>query len=167
MSALAVPSSPAAIKKLEKQFSKEAKREDAQVKQALKDVQSTEKHKAKTQKAAVKADQTIEKITKAETATLKPSTKPPTTTTPSSSTCATQSGTPRRVKHQEDERLEAELEAKKARAAEVLQAQLAHAEERKTKILELREKAGIATPESTPRNSDASSGASHTMPDGA
>jgi septal ring factor EnvC (AmiA/AmiB activator) len=50
MSALAVPSSPAAIKKLEKQFAKEAKREDAQVKQALKDVQSTEKHKAKTQK---------------------------------------------------------------------------------------------------------------------
>jgi hypothetical protein len=31
------------------------------------------------------------------------------------------------VKHQEDERLAAELEAKKARAAEVLQAQLAHA----------------------------------------
>jgi hypothetical protein len=31
------------------------------------------------------------------------------------------------VKHQEDERLTADLEAKKAHAAEVLQAQLAHA----------------------------------------
>lgn len=49
---------------------------------------------------------------------------------------------------QEDERLTAELDAKKARAAEALQAQLAHAEERKNQIRELREGAGIATPES-------------------
>lgn len=50
MSTLSVPSSPAAIKKLEKQFGKEAKRENSEVKEALKAVQSIEKQKAKAQK---------------------------------------------------------------------------------------------------------------------
>ncbi|KAF7330762.1 hypothetical protein MVEN_02414900 [Mycena venus] len=148
MSTLNVPSSPAAIKKLEKQFAKEAKREDAEVKQALKDVQSIEKQKAKAQKAATKADQAIEKITKIETVSQKALNK---------------------ATHQHDSvvvnlrNAERDAEAlaflcvylaKKAHAAEVLQAQLAHAEERKIKILELREQAGIATPDS--RLSDAS-----------
>ncbi|KAJ6543840.1 hypothetical protein B0H19DRAFT_288440 [Mycena capillaripes] len=147
MSTLSVPSSPAAIKKLEKQFAKEAKREDAEVKKALKDVQNIEKHKAKAQKAATKADQTIEKITKAETATLKALNQ----ATHHHDAVVVDLRSAERdaeVKHQEDEKLTAELEAKKAHAAEVLQAQLAHAEERKTKILELRQSAGIATPES-------------------
>lgn len=50
MSTPTVPSSPAAIKKLEKQFGKEAKRENCEVKEALKAVQSIEKQKAKAQK---------------------------------------------------------------------------------------------------------------------
>jgi CII-binding regulator of phage lambda lysogenization HflD len=86
---LSVPASPASIKKLEKQLNKEAKREDSEVKHALKEVQSSEKSKAKAQKvlaplnlsvsriaqfpskAAMKAEQMIEKLAKIETATLK------------------------------------------------------------------------------------------------
>ncbi|KAJ7755679.1 hypothetical protein DFH07DRAFT_821376 [Mycena maculata] len=154
MSALTVPSSPAAIKKLEKQLAKQAKREDAEVKHALKDVQSTEKHKAKAQKATVKAEQIIEKIAKAETATLKALNK----VTHQHDTVVVDLRNAERdgeMKRQEDEKLATELKAKKAHAAEVLQTQLAHADERKTTLRQLREGAGIATPEST--LSDASS----------
>ncbi|KAJ7499304.1 hypothetical protein FB451DRAFT_1428754 [Mycena latifolia] len=140
MSTLNVPSSPAAIKKLEKHFAKEAKREDKEVKQALKD-------------ASVKAEQTVEKIAKAETSTLKALNK---ATHQHDAVLVDLRGAEREAEMMrlEDERLTAELDAKKARAAEVLQAQLAHAEERKTQIRELREGAGIATPDS--RLSDAS-----------
>ncbi|KAJ7873363.1 hypothetical protein B0H14DRAFT_146634 [Mycena olivaceomarginata] len=153
MSTPTVPSSPAAIKKLEKQFGKEAKRENCEVKEALKAVQSIEKQKAKAQKAATKADQAIEKLTKIETVTQKALNK----ATHHHDAVVVDLHSAERdaeVKHQEDERLTADLEAKKALAAEVLQAQLAHAEERKAKISQLREQAGIATPES--RLSDAS-----------
>ncbi|KAJ7667632.1 hypothetical protein DFH06DRAFT_1322225 [Mycena polygramma] len=124
--------SPAALKQLEKHI---------------------EKHKAKAEKAAVKADQTIEKITKAESATLKALNK---ATHHHDAVIVDLHSAERdaEVKHHEDEKLTADLEAKKAYAAEVLQAQLAHAEERKSKILELRQTAGFATPES--RLSDAS-----------
>ncbi|KAJ6567254.1 hypothetical protein DFH09DRAFT_1471222 [Mycena vulgaris] len=153
MSTLSVPSSPAAIKKLEKQLAKQAKRESAEVKHALKDVQSIEKSKAKAQKAAAKADQAIEKITKAETATLKALNK----ATHQHDAVVVDLRSAERdaeLKRQTDERLTAELAAKKAHAAEVLQTQLAHEEERKTQLRELREGAGIATPDS--RLSDAS-----------
>ncbi|KAJ7477112.1 hypothetical protein B0H11DRAFT_2281314 [Mycena galericulata] len=154
MSAPRVPSSPAAIKKLEKQFAKQAKREDAEVMQALKEVQSTEKHKTKAQKAASKADQVIEKISKVETATLKALNK---ATHQHDAVVVDLRNAERdaEMKRQEDAKLTAELEAKKAHAAEVLQTQLAHAEERKSTLHELREGPGIATPEST--LSDASS----------
>ncbi|KAJ7122802.1 hypothetical protein C8R44DRAFT_155006 [Mycena epipterygia] len=153
MSTLAAPSSPAAIKKLEKQLAKQAKREDAEVKHALKDVQSTEKYKAKAQKAAFKAEQTIEKIAKAETATLKALNK---ATHQHDAVLVDLRSAERdaEMKRQEDEKLTADLEAKKAHAAEILQTQLVHAEERKTQLRDLRESAGIATPES--RLSDAS-----------
>ncbi|KAF7354973.1 hypothetical protein MSAN_01412500 [Mycena sanguinolenta] len=138
MSALNVPTSPAAIKKLEKQFAKEEKRDTVAVKDALKDVQSTEKLKAKAQKAATKADQTIEKITKVETVTQKALNK---ATHQHDAVVVDLRNAERdaEVKHQEDDRLTTELEAKKAHAAE---------EEHRTKIRELREQAGIATPES-------------------
>ncbi|KAJ7688348.1 hypothetical protein B0H17DRAFT_1202912 [Mycena rosella] len=147
MSTLAVPSSPASIKKLEKQFVKEAKREDKEVKHALKDVQSTEKSKAKAQKASIKAEQTIEKIAKVETASLKTLNK---ATHQHDAVVVDLRGAERdaELKRQEDQRLTAELEAKKAHAAEVLQTQLTHAKERETKLRELREGAGVATPES-------------------
>ncbi|KAJ7781635.1 hypothetical protein B0H16DRAFT_1710826 [Mycena metata] len=147
MNTLSVPSSPAAIKKLEKQFAKEANRESKEVKRALKDVQSTEKDKAKAQKAAAKADQTIEKITKAETATLKALNK----ATHQHDAVVVDLRSAERdaeVKRQENERVTAELEAKKKHAAEILNAQLAHAEERQTQINDLKQTAGIATPDS-------------------
>ncbi|KAF8211528.1 hypothetical protein K438DRAFT_1958622 [Mycena galopus ATCC 62051] len=153
MTTLSVPSSPAAIKKLEKQLGKEAKRESKEVDQALKDVQSIEKQKAKAQKAATKADQAIEKITKIETVAQKALNK----ATHKHEAVVVDLHSAERdaeVKHQEDDRLTADLVAKKARAAEVLQVQLVHEEERKTQIRELREQAGIATPDS--RLSDAS-----------
>ncbi|KAJ6510214.1 hypothetical protein C8R47DRAFT_787648 [Mycena vitilis] len=105
--------SPASLKQLEKQYSKEAKREDAQVKKALKDIQSLEKHKAKAEKAAVKADHTIEKITTAESATLKALNK---ATHHHDAVIVDLHSAERdaEVKHHEDEKLTAELEAKKA-----------------------------------------------------
>ncbi|KAJ7237190.1 hypothetical protein B0H12DRAFT_1057404 [Mycena haematopus] len=147
MSTLSVPSSPAAIKKLEKQLAKDEKREAAGVKAALKDVQSTEKHKAKAQKAVIKADHAIEKMTKSETAAQKALNK----AAHKHDAVVVDLHSAERdaeVKHQQDNKLTADLEAKKAHAAKVLQEQLAHAEEHKNKIRELLEQAGVATPES-------------------
>ncbi|KAJ7067874.1 hypothetical protein C8F01DRAFT_1116081 [Mycena amicta] len=147
-------SSPAAIKKLEKQFNKEAKRESTEVKDALKAVQATEKLKAKAQKASNKAEEVIEKITKLENATLKTLNK----ATHHHDAALVELRNAERdaeLKREEDKRITEDLEAKKARAAEVLQAQLANTAERNTKIRELREEAGLvpkasgtATPES-------------------
>lgn len=47
---MSIPSTPSSVKKLEKQLTKEAKREDKEVKHTLKDIQSLEKQKTKTQK---------------------------------------------------------------------------------------------------------------------
>ncbi|KAJ7087216.1 hypothetical protein B0H15DRAFT_950104 [Mycena belliarum] len=160
MSTLSVPSSPAAIKKLEKQFNKEAKREDSEVKHALKDVQSTEKYKAKAQKV----HHARQLVPPTETATLKKLNK---ATHQHNAVLVDLRGAERdaevrflpatgilqtispQMLRQEDERLTAELDAKKARAAEALQAQLAHAEERKNQIRELREGAATTLPATT------------------
>ncbi|KAJ7229070.1 hypothetical protein GGX14DRAFT_616628 [Mycena pura] len=147
MSAPSVPSSPAAIKKLEKQLKKEAKREDVDLKHALKDLQAAEKLKAKAHKSASKAEETIEKITKIETATLKALNK----ATHEHDAAVVELRNAERdadLRRQEDERLAADLEAKKARAAE----RLTHMpqEERKNMIRELLDGGGgLATPEST------------------
>ncbi|KAK7061384.1 hypothetical protein R3P38DRAFT_3250767 [Favolaschia claudopus] len=147
MSAITVPSSPAGIKKLEKQLAKDAKREDESVKQALKDVQSTEKQKAKSQKAAEKADHALGKITKAETASQKALNK---ATHQHDAVIVDLRSAERdaEMMHQVDDKLTADLEAKKKHAAEALQSQLVHAEERQSKLRELREQAGIITPDS-------------------
>ncbi|KAJ6627438.1 hypothetical protein B0H10DRAFT_2210371 [Mycena sp. CBHHK59/15] len=142
MSTPNIPPSPAALKKFEKQLNKEAKREDSEVKHALKDVQATEKSRAKTQKSAIKAEQTIGKLAKVETATLKALNK----ATHHHDAVVVDLRSAEKdaeIKRHEDEKLAAELGAKKARAAEALQAQLAHAEERQTKLREMREGAGL------------------------
>ncbi|KAJ7283423.1 hypothetical protein C8J57DRAFT_1292517 [Mycena rebaudengoi] len=140
---LSVPASPASIKKLEKQLNKEAKREDSEVKHALKEVQSSEKSKAKAQKAAIKAEQMIEKLAKIETATLKALNK----ATHQHEVVVVDLRSAEKdaeIKRAEDEKLTAELEAKKAHAAGVLQAQVAHQEEREAQLRELREGAATA-----------------------
>ncbi|KAJ7162597.1 hypothetical protein C8R43DRAFT_303041 [Mycena crocata] len=153
---MSIPSTPSSVKKLEKQLTKEAKREDKEVKHTLKDIQSLEKQKTKTQKASIKAEQTIEKLAKVESATLRALNK---ATHQHDAVLVDLRSAERdaELKRVEDEKITAELAAKKEHAAEILKSQLAHAEERKTQIRELREGAGIATPES--RLSDASDAA--------
>ncbi|KAJ7237189.1 hypothetical protein B0H12DRAFT_1075646 [Mycena haematopus] len=135
MSALSLPQSPAEIKKLEKQFAKEEKREATEVKDARKEVQSTEKQQAKALKAATKADHTIEKIIMSESVAQKALDKAAHTLNKA------EHKHDALLKYQEENKLTADLEAKKAHAEEVLQAQHVHAEEHKTKIRELLEQA--------------------------
>ncbi|KAF7331842.1 hypothetical protein MKEN_00064300 [Mycena kentingensis (nom. inval.)] len=153
-----IPASPKDIRKLEKVYNKEAKRESAEVKSALKAVQATEKLKAKTQKAANKAEETVEKITKLESTTLKALNK---ATHHHEAALVELKNAERdaearqtcfflppdtdyaQLKRHEDEQLTADLEAKKAHAADALKAQLANTEDRNNKIRQLREEAGL------------------------
>nr|GAT46171.1 predicted protein [Mycena chlorophos] len=148
MPSSSTPNSPAAIKKLEKQLNKEAKRESTEIKEALKAVQTMEKLKAKAQKASNKAEETIEKVTKLETATLKALNK----ATHQHDAALTDLRAAERdaeLKRQEDKRISTDLDAKKAFLAESLHAQAANTEKRATQIRELREEAGLIPKETT------------------
>ncbi|CAK5276114.1 unnamed protein product [Mycena citricolor] len=142
--------SPKIIKKLEKKYAKDAKREGEDVKQVLKDVQSIEKEKAKAQKASrasIKAEQKVEKINKLETATQKVLNK----AVHQHETAVVELQNAERdaeLKRQEDKRLAAELDAKRALAAEALKMQIENAEGRANQLRELRGE-GTTTPDST------------------
>lgn len=64
------PTTPALVKKIEKGIMKEAKNEDQNLKQAIKELSQTEKAEAKAQKAAIKAEQQLIKLEKYEQSTL-------------------------------------------------------------------------------------------------
>jgi len=61
---------PALVKKIEKGIMKEAKNENQNLKQTIRDLSQSEKAEAKAQKAAIKAEQQLIKVEKYEQATL-------------------------------------------------------------------------------------------------
>ncbi|KAJ7162596.1 hypothetical protein C8R43DRAFT_302972 [Mycena crocata] len=137
-STTALPSSPSELKQLEKQIFKEAKTEANQVKHTLKDVASTEKAAAKAQKSANKADKQNEKLGKQESTAAKAVNK---ATHHHESVIADLTSSDRdvKLKHQQDLKLHADLEAKKRHAEQLLHTQKAHDDAREEKLREVRE----------------------------
>ncbi|KAJ7755680.1 hypothetical protein DFH07DRAFT_959315 [Mycena maculata] len=129
-----------ALKHLEKQIIKEAKVEASQVKHTLKDVDATEKAAVKAQKSVNKAEKQNHKLSKQEAAAAAALNKAAhhhdavTTDLASSERDV-------KLKHQQDTKLHAELEAKKAHAEELLHTQKAHDDAREAKLQEVREAA--------------------------
>ncbi|KAJ7283421.1 hypothetical protein C8J57DRAFT_1709831 [Mycena rebaudengoi] len=141
--ATSLPTSPDALKRLEKQITKEANAEAAQVKHVLKDVQHTEKSAEKAQKSVNKAEKQNEKLSKKEAAAVKAVNKA-THTHDNLLNDLTSSDRDVKLKQQQDIKLHAELEAKKARADELLKAQKNHDDAREAKLRDVREAAAVA-----------------------
>ncbi|KAJ6567257.1 hypothetical protein DFH09DRAFT_1471224 [Mycena vulgaris] len=140
----ALPSSPSELKHLEKQILKEAKLEASHVKHTLKDVDATEKAAAKAQKSVGKAEKTNAKLSKQEAAAAQALNKA-THRHDSVVTDLTSAERDLKLKHQQDVKLQAELEAKKGEAETLLHSQKAHEDAREEKLREVREAAAAAT----------------------
>ncbi|KAJ7688347.1 hypothetical protein B0H17DRAFT_1332079 [Mycena rosella] len=142
--AATLPSSPSELKHLEKQILKEAKVEASQVKHTFKDVDATEKAAAKAQKSANKAEKQTEKLGKQEAAAAKALNK---ATHHHDSVLTDLSSSERdlKLKHQQDVKLQSDLEAKKAQAEALLHTQKVHDGAREEKLREVREAVAAAT----------------------
>ncbi|KAJ7477113.1 hypothetical protein B0H11DRAFT_1917081 [Mycena galericulata] len=133
-----LPSSTSELKQMEKQFTKEAKVEASQVKHTLKDVDATEKAAVKALKSVHKAEKLNDKLSKQEVAAAQALNKA-THHHDVVTTDLTSSDRDVKLKHQQDTKIHAELEAKKAQAEQLVQIQKAHDEAREVKLREARE----------------------------
>ncbi|KAJ7781636.1 hypothetical protein B0H16DRAFT_1878302 [Mycena metata] len=104
-----LPSSPSALKHMEKELVKEGKTEANQVKHTLKDVEATEKAAAKAQKSVNKAEKQNAKLSKQEETTAKALNKA-THRHEGAVTELTSSDRDVKLKHQHDVKVQSELE---------------------------------------------------------
>ncbi|KAF8211529.1 hypothetical protein K438DRAFT_1958623 [Mycena galopus ATCC 62051] len=133
-----LPTSSSALKHMEKQLLKEGKIEADQVKHSLKDVASTEKDAAKAQKLVNKAEKYNEKLSKQEAKAANALNKAE-HQHDSAVTELTNSDREVKLKHQQDTKLQAELEAKKAHAEKLVNSQKVHDDARQARLNEVRE----------------------------
>ncbi|KAJ6627436.1 hypothetical protein B0H10DRAFT_1941180 [Mycena sp. CBHHK59/15] len=157
-----LPTTAAELKHLEKQITKEAKAEAKQVQHTLKDVSATGKAAQKAQKSVTKAEKQNEKLANQEVASAKALNKAThhhenivndlTSSERDVKACKPRSwrrfpinrGFFTQLKHQQDAKLSAELEAKKGQAKQLQETQRAHDAAREAKIQEMREAAQVA-----------------------
>ncbi|KAJ7367907.1 hypothetical protein DFH08DRAFT_1070704, partial [Mycena albidolilacea] len=130
-----LPTSSSALKHMEKQLLKEGKTEANQVKHSLKDVASTEKAAAKAQKSVSKAEKQNEKLSKKEATTAKALNKAE-HRHDSIITELTNSDREVKLTHQQDAKLQTELETKKLQAEKLVNSQKIHDEAREAKLRE-------------------------------
>ncbi|KAF7330763.1 hypothetical protein MVEN_02415000 [Mycena venus] len=133
-----LPTSTSALKQMEKQLVKEGKTEANQVKHSLKDVASTEKAATKAEKSVNKAEKKNEKLSKQEASAAKALNKAE-HRHDSAVTELTNSDREVKLKHQQDVKIHAELETKKAQAEKLVNSQKVHDEAREGKLREVRE----------------------------
>ncbi|KAJ7047746.1 hypothetical protein C8F04DRAFT_1386933 [Mycena alexandri] len=138
-----LPTSPSALKHMEKELVKEGKTEANQVKHTLKDVEATEKAAAKAQKSVNKAEKQNAKLSKQEETAAKALNKA-THRHESAVTELTSSDRDVKLKHQHDIKVQSELETKKAQAEKLANTQKMHDEAREAKLSEVREAAAKA-----------------------
>ncbi|KAJ7179468.1 hypothetical protein C8R46DRAFT_641530 [Mycena filopes] len=138
-----LPTSPSALKHMEKELVKDAKHEASQVKHTLKDVEATEKAAAKAQKSVAKAEKQNGKLSKQEEAAAKALNKA-THNHESAVTELTSSDRDVKLKHQHDSKLQTDVEVKKAQAEKLVHMQKLHDEAREAKLTEVREAAVAA-----------------------
>jgi len=138
-----LPASSSALKQMEKQLVKEGKTEANQVKHSLKDVASTEKAAAKAQKSVNKSEKQHDKLSKQEVSAAKALNKAE-HRHDSVITELTNSDREVKLKHQQDVKLQAELEAKKAQAEKLVNSHKVHDDVREAKLREVREAETVA-----------------------
>nr|GAT46170.1 predicted protein [Mycena chlorophos] len=133
-----LPNSPAQLKHLEKTLRKESKDEDKQVQHVLKDVAHTEKSASKATKALNKAEKQNEKLGKNEMHTAEAMNK---ATSKHNRAVNELESSDRdvKLKQQQDVKLHADLEKKKAHADQLVEGQKAHEAARDAKLSEIRE----------------------------
>ncbi|KAJ6516276.1 hypothetical protein C8R45DRAFT_959567 [Mycena sanguinolenta] len=133
-----LPTSSSGLKHMEKQLLKEGKTEANQVKHTLKDVASTEKAAANAQKSLNKAEKHNEKLSKQEAKTANALNKAE-HRHDSAITELTNSDRELKLKHQQDAKIQTELEAKKAQAEKLVTSQKVHDDARQARIQEVRD----------------------------
>ncbi|KAK0206091.1 hypothetical protein DFS33DRAFT_1312248 [Desarmillaria ectypa] len=132
----ALPTSDAALHKLEKQIQKESKLEDSTVKHSLKDLASAEKGVKKADKGLDKAGKTLAKREKEELSAVKALNK----ATHEHNISAAKSEDAQKdlkMKQNHDAKLHQELETKKAQVEGAINAQKTHNEAREARIAEM------------------------------
>ncbi|KAJ7638468.1 hypothetical protein FB45DRAFT_1023260 [Roridomyces roridus] len=136
----ALPASPSALKHIEKQIIKEQKTEASQVKHTLKEVDAAEKALAKAGKSVKSAEKKNVKLSKQEASTAKALNKAEHAHDVATTELASSERDVKFV-HQQDIKMHADLDAKKARAEQVVQQQKAHDDIHDVKLREVREAA--------------------------
>ncbi|KIK08432.1 hypothetical protein K443DRAFT_672451 [Laccaria amethystina LaAM-08-1] len=130
--------SPALVKKIEKGIMKEAKNEDQNLKQAIKDLSQTEKAETKAQKAAIKAEQQLMKLEKYEQSTLNALHK----ATHDHDIAATKTHsaeTDLEMKRRQHQKLQRGVDEKKLRVENAMKVNEEHSKLRESKLAELHE----------------------------
>uniref|UniRef100_A0A0W0FKZ1 Uncharacterized protein n=1 Tax=Moniliophthora roreri TaxID=221103 RepID=A0A0W0FKZ1_MONRR len=131
-----LPTSPSALKKLEKQIVQEGKTEDASVKHALKDLAHVEKSAAKAEKAVDKMSHSVHKAIKKEDASVKALNK---ATHQHDVAVGKVSAAERdlQAEKQHSVRLQEEVDEKKARVEALIASQTQHKEAREARLAEI------------------------------